>query len=69
MILPVIKDKNRRVNDMPISLSNLCSNIVEAVLLNRMDDYLQTTPHQIGLMSKHGAELCVFAFKELHVLN
>ena len=44
VIIPVIKDKNRRVNDKsnyrPICLSNICSKIVEAVLLNRMDVYL-----------------------------
>ena len=30
-----------------------------------MDVYLQTSPHQFGFKSKHGTELCVFAFKEL----
>ena len=67
--VPVIKDKNRCVNDKgnyrPICLSNIGSTIVEAVLLNRMDVYLQTTPHQFGFKSKHGTELFVFAFKEL----
>ena len=47
VIVPVIKYKNRRVNDKgrPICLSNIGSKIVEAVLLNRMGVYLQTTPH------------------------
>ena len=52
VIVPVIKDKNRRVNDKgnyrPICLSNIGSKIIEAVLLNCMDVYLQTTPHQFG---------------------
>ena len=69
VIVPVIKDKNRRVNDKsnyrPLCLFNIGSKIVEAVLLNRRDIYLQTTPHQFGFKSKHGTELCVFAFKEL----
>ena len=41
VIVPVIKDKNRHVNDKgnyrPICLSNIGSKIVEAVPLNRMD--------------------------------
>ena len=41
VFVPVIKDKNRCVNDKgnyrPICLSNIGSKIVEAVLLNRMD--------------------------------
>ena len=67
VIVSVIKDNNRRVNDKgnyrPICLTNIGSKIVEAVLLNRMDVFLQTTPHQFK--SKHGTELCVFTFKEL----
>ena len=69
VVVPVIKDKNRHVNGKgnyrPICLSNIGSEVVEAVLLNRMDVYLQTTPHQFGFKSNHGTELCVFTFKEL----
>ena len=35
------------------------------MLVNRLDTYFQTTPHQFGFNSKHGTELCVFAFMEL----
>ena len=69
VIVPVIKDKNRHVNEKgnysPICLLNTCSKIIDAVLFNRTDTYLQTTPHQFGFKPKHGMELCVFAFKEL----
>ena len=63
LIVPVITDKNIRVNKKgnykPICLSNVGSKIVEAVLLNRMDIYSQTTPHKCGFKSKHGTELGV----------
>ena len=43
VIVPVIKDKHRRVNDKGnyrlVCLSNIRSKIVEAILLNRMDYY------------------------------
>ena len=69
VIVLVIKDKNRRVNEKgnyrSICISNICSKIIDAVLFNRMYTYLQTTPHQFGFKPKHGTELCVFAFKEL----
>ena len=43
VIVPVIKDKNTRVNGKGnyrrLCLSNIRSKIVEAVLLNRMDVY------------------------------
>ena len=51
VIVSVIKDKNRHVNDKgsyrPICLSNIGSKIVEVVLLMRTDFFLQTTPHHI----------------------
>ena len=61
VIIPGIKNKNKRVNDnRPICLSNiLCSKIVEIYLARRLNG------HQFGFKSEHGTELCVFAFKEL----
>ena len=45
VIVTVIKDKNRRVNEKgnyrPICLSHICSKIIDAVLFNRTDTYLQ----------------------------
>ena len=69
VIVPIIKDKNKRVNDKnnyrPISLSNICSKIIEVVIFNRIGTFLQSSPNQFGFKPKHGTELCVFAFKEL----
>ena len=69
VIVPIIKDKNKRVNDKrnyrPICLSNICSKIIEVVLFNRMSIFLQSSPNQFGFKPKYGTELCVFAFKEL----
>ena len=63
VIIPVIKDKNRHVNEKgnyrPICLSKIRSKIIDVVLFNRMDTNLQTTPHQFGFKLKHGTE---FAF-------
>ena len=43
-----------------LSISNICSKIIDVVLFNTMDTYLQNTPHQFGFKSKHRTE---FAFK------
>ena len=65
VLVPVIKDKNKRGNDncnyRPICISNICSKLVEVVLFNRM----QTSFNQFGFKPMHGTELRVFAFKEL----
>ena len=69
VIVPLIKDKNKRVNDKrnyrPICLSKMCSKIIEVVLFNRIITFLQSSSNQFGFKPKHGTELCVFAFKEL----
>ena len=68
LLYRVIKDNNICVNEKgnysPICLSNICSKITDAVLFNKMDTYLQTTPHQFGFKPTHGTELCVFTFKK-----
>ena len=69
VIVPIIKDKYKRVNDKnnyrPICLSNICSKIIEVVIFNRIGTFLQSSPNQFGFKPKHGTELCVYAFKEL----
>ena len=69
VIVPIIKNKNKRVNDKnnyrPICLSNICSKIIEVVTFNRISTFLQSSSNQIVFKPKHGTELCVFAFKEL----
>ena len=62
VVVPVINDQ--KDNYRPICLSIIGSKIVDAVLLNRIDAYLQTTPHQFGFKPKHGTG-CVC----LHLMN
>ena len=65
--VPIIKDKNKCVNDTnnyrPICLSNICSKILEVIFI-RINTFLESSSNQFGFKPKHGTELCVFAFKE-----
>ena len=69
VILPVIKEKNKRISDIcnyrPICLSNILSKVVENVIMNRTDLLLQTTPAQFEFKPRHDTELCVFAYSIL----
>ena len=69
VIVPIIKNKNKRSTDKdnyrPICLSNVFSKVVEKVLYSRMQNWLLTTPNQFGFKPKHGTEMCVFVLKEL----
>ena len=67
VIVPIIKDKNKRIGDKinyrPIGLSNILTKIFEYVLMNRMETFLSTTCNQFGVRAKHGADMCVYALK------
>ena len=53
VLLPVIKNKSRRINDSdnyrPIALANIVSQVVENVFLNRLSVSLLTTCNQLVL--------------------
>ena len=63
VIVPIVKNKNKRISDKsnyrPIGLSNICSKLLEGVLLNRIDSLLSTTHNQFGFKPKHGTDMCV----------
>ena len=49
----------------PIALANCISKIFEALLRDKMIDYLQTSNNQFGYKQKLGTEMCLYAFKEI----
>ena len=55
VLVPVIKDKCRKINDSdnyrPIALASVISKVVEKILLNRMSNLLTTTSNQFGFKS------------------
>ena len=60
VIFPIIKNKNKRINDKdnyrPICLANVFTKVVEKVLYSRIDGYMQSTFNQFGFKRKHGTE-------------
>ena len=70
VLVPIIKNKNKRITDIkdnyrPICLSNVFTKVIEKVLLCRMQGWLLTTSNQFGFKRKHGTDMCVFTLKEL----
>ena len=63
ILLPVIKDKCRKINDSdnyrPIALASVISKVVEKILLNRVSDILITTSNQFGFKSKLDTDTCI----------
>ena len=58
VLVPVIKNKSRRINDSDnyrhIALASIVSKVVEKVILNRISEFLLTTCNQFGLKNKLG---------------
>ena len=73
MLVPIIKNKNKRITDKDNSLTTglfvyqtcLLLKVIENVLLCRMQGWLLTTSNQFGFKPKHGTDMCVFTLKEL----
>jgi len=69
VIVPILKDKNKRITDKnnyrPICLSNCLAKILECIIVNRIEPLLSTCANQFGFKKHHGTDMCVFALKEL----
>ena len=67
MLPPFIKSKTGDVHDVnnyhPIALVASCSKLLELVLLDFIDMYLQTTDNQFGIKRKHATHVCILQLK------
>lgn len=67
LLVPVFKDKAGKIGSLdnyrPIALASVVSKVLERVLLDWITKYIGTTDNQLGFKSKHGTDLCIYAFK------
>ena len=69
MLVPVIKDKAGKIsskdNYRPIALASVISKLVEVIMLDRIEMYMNTNPNQFGFKRKHGTYQCIYVLKEI----
>jgi len=69
IIVPLIKHKTGNTNDKnnyrPIALVTASSKIFELVLLEYIENYIDTTDNQFGFKRKHGTDLCIYSLKNV----
>ena len=69
VLVPVIKDKAGGIscknNYRPIALASITSKIIAKIILNRIEDLLDTHPNQFAYKSKHGTDQCIYVLKEI----
>ena len=68
VLVPIIKDKSGKINSKdnyrPIAIASIMSKLIEKLLLERLSDYLLTSPHQFGFKPKHSTDACIYVLKE-----
>ena len=69
VLLPVIKDKAGKIsskdNYRPIALASVISKLVEVIMLDRIEMYMNTNPNQFAFKRKHGTDQCIYVLKEI----
>ena len=68
VLVPVIKDKAGKIsyndNYRPIALASVISKLVEVIILDITEMYMNTKPNQFGFKRKHGTDQCIHVIKE-----
>ena len=69
VLVPVIKDKAGKIsskdNYHPIALASVFSKLLEIIILDRIEMYMDTNPNQFGFKKKHGTDQCIYVLKEV----
>ena len=69
VLVPVIKDKAGKIsskdNYRPIALASVISKLVEVIMCDRIEMYMNTNPNQFGFKRKHGTDQCIYVLKEI----
>ncbi len=69
LLVPVIKNKAGMVGNLdnyrPIALPSILSKVLEIILLDRLNVFINSTDTQFGFKAKHGTDLCIYALKEI----
>ena len=60
ILLPVMKDKvgiiSSKDNYRPIALAAVFSKVLEVIILDRIDTFMDTNPNKFGIKKKHGTD-------------
>ena len=60
-----LKDPCSSNNYRPIAHATAVSKILENIIMNRLEGFLNTTDYQFGFKKGHGTDVCIFALKDM----
>ena len=56
---------NSKDNYRPIALASIVSKLLEMIILNRIENALQTNGNQFGFKKAHNTDQCIYVLKEI----
>ena len=69
VLVPIIKNKcgsiNSKENYRPIALASIVSKVLERIILNRIENVLNTNANQFGFKKAHSTDQCIYVLKEI----
>ena len=60
-----LKDPGDSGNYRPIAIATSASKILENIILNRLETYIESSDFQFGFKKEHSTDICVFALKDI----
>ena len=67
-LTPIVKTKTGDVTDKnnyrPIAVATSMSKVMELLILNKTECFLNTSDNQFGFKKKHGTDMCIHAFRQ-----
>ena len=68
VLVPVIKDTTGKIsskdNYRPIALASVISKLIEVIMLDIIENNMNTHPNQVGFKRKHDTDQCIYVLKE-----
>ena len=72
VLVHVIKDKAGEISSKdsyrPIALASVINKLVEVIMLDIIEMYMNTNPNQFRFKRKHGTDQCIYVLNEIIVL-
>jgi hypothetical protein len=67
IIIPLVKDKTGDISEVnnyrPIALVTATSKVFECILLDKLQQYLESSDNQFGFKKKHSTDQCIYVLK------
>lgn len=65
LLVPVVKVKAGMVGSIddyrPLAVASILSQVLDKILLERMNVFINSTDNQFGFKAKHSTDLCIYA--------